>query len=185
LAQNPLTAARTRLYARVASWMADHPDPQREGDVCVVCGGSLEHARDPVTGQLVKSHLHEAASDSALLSQTLGRWAENAHGNLMRNVPEALRAEMATDLPLHPADLLRSAIVEELFGFQPFGGILGDLKTQIASTFDEIAKCRTALPDPVEIALPKGCDSLGATLRRLDSAIRFARWRQGDRKSVV
>ena len=37
-------AARLRLYARVATWIADHPDPQRKGDICVVCGGDLEHA---------------------------------------------------------------------------------------------------------------------------------------------
>ncbi len=30
LAQNPLEAARTRLYARVATWIADHPDPATE-----------------------------------------------------------------------------------------------------------------------------------------------------------
>jgi AAA domain len=47
LAQDPSTAARTRLYARVATWIADHPDPQRKDNVCVVCGGNLEDARDP------------------------------------------------------------------------------------------------------------------------------------------
>ncbi|MFH1342217.1 MAG: hypothetical protein ABIL01_13610, partial [Pseudomonadota bacterium] len=50
LAKDPSTAARTRLYARVATWIADHPDPQRKGDACLICGGSLEHAIDPVTG---------------------------------------------------------------------------------------------------------------------------------------
>ena len=40
LAQNPSTAARARLYARIATWIADHPDPQRKDDICVVCGGS-------------------------------------------------------------------------------------------------------------------------------------------------
>lgn len=180
LAQNPSTAARTRLYARIATWIADHPDPQRKDDTCVVCGGNLEHALDPVTGQLVKKHLHEAASDAALLSQTLGRWAENAQGDLMRNVPEALRAEMAADLPAHPCDLLRTAIVDELFGFEPFRGVLGDLKAQTASTFDQVVRDRAALADPAKIALPNGCDTLGETLNRLDCAIRFARWRQSN-----
>ncbi len=54
LAQNPSIAARMRLYARVATWIADHPDPERKNDTCVVCGGDLEHALDPVTGQLVQ-----------------------------------------------------------------------------------------------------------------------------------
>jgi hypothetical protein len=49
LAQNPSTAARTRLYARVVTWIEEHPDPQRREDVCVVCGGPLNDMRDPVT----------------------------------------------------------------------------------------------------------------------------------------
>jgi hypothetical protein len=180
LAQNPSTAARTRLYARVATWIADHPDPQRKDDTCVVCGGNLEHAVDPVTGQLVKKHLHDAASDAALLSQTLGRWAENAQGDLIRSVPEALRAEIAADLPAHPCDLLRTAIVDQLFGFEPLRGVLGDLKAQTASAFDEVVKDRAVLADPAEITLPNGCGTLGETLKRLDCAIRFARWRGGN-----
>ena len=178
LARNPSTAARTRLYARVATWIAEHPDPQRKDDTCVVCGGDLEHARDPVSGQLVKTHLHEAASDAVLLSQTLSRWAENAQGDLMRNVPESLRTAMATDLPAHPCDLLRTAIVDELFGFEPFRGVLGDLRAQTASTFDDVVKNRAAVGDPADIALPRGCDALSETFKRLNCAIRFARWRQ-------
>ena len=180
LAQDPSTAARIRLYARVASWIADHPDSQRNDDICLVCGGSLDDAIDPVTGRPVKVHMHEAASNAALLSQMLSRWSENAHGDLMRSLPEALRAEAAADLPVHPCDLLRSAIVDELFAFEPFRGVLGELKTQTASAFDDVVKQRVALADPIEIELPKGCDVLGETLKRLDCAIRFARWRQAN-----
>ena len=176
LAQNPSTAARARLYARVATWIADHPDPQRKDDTCVVCGGDLEHALDPVTGRPVQSHLHDAASDAALLSQTLGRWAENVQGDLLRSMPDALRNEMVTDLPAHPCDLLRTAIVDELFGFEPFSGVLGDLKKQTASAFDEIVKDRAPVAAPSVVELPKGCQTLVQTLKRLDCSIRFARW---------
>jgi hypothetical protein len=180
LAKNPSTAARIRLYARVATWMADHPDPQRKDDMCVVCGGNLKEARDPVTGQLVKTHLHDARADAALLSQTLARWAENAHGDLMRSLPEALRAEMAMDQSAHPCDLLRAAIVDELFEFEPFRGVLGNLRAQTASKFDEVVKHRAPLPDAIDITLPTGCDTLAETLRRLDCAVRFAWWRHGN-----
>jgi hypothetical protein len=180
LAQNPSEAARTRLYARVATWIADHPDPQRNGNACVICGGTLDHAIDPVTGRPVRMHMHEAAADAALLSQTLSRWAENAVGDLMRNLPEALRAETVADLPAHPCDLLRAAILNELFAFDPFRGVLGELKEQTASAFDEVVKDRMELAASTEIALPKGCDALGEALKRLDCAIRFARWRQGN-----
>lgn len=177
LACDPSMAARSRLYARVASWMADHPDPQRPEDTCVVCGSDLENARDPVTGRSVKQHLADAASDALLLSQTLGRWAANAQGDLMRGVPDALRGEMASELPAHPCDLLRAAIVDELFGFEPFRGVLGDLKEQTASAFDEIVKKSAKLADATEVELPSGCADLREALRRLDVAIRFAAWR--------
>jgi len=162
----------------VATWIADHPDPQRKDDACVVCGGTLDHALDPVTGRSVHIHLHEAAADAALLSQTLNRWADNAQGDLMRDLPEALRAETAKDLPARPCDLIRAAIVDELFAFDPFRGVLSELKTQTASSFDEAVKDRAELAEPVEIALPKGCDALEKALQRLNCAIRFARWRQ-------
>jgi len=178
LAQNPSEAARSRLYARVATWIADHPDPQRQVDACVVCGGTLDHAVDPVTGRSVKMHLHEATVNAALLSQTLSRWAENAQGDLMRSLPEALRTETAADLPAHPCDLLRGAIVDELFAFDPFRGVLARLRTKTATAFDATVKDCASLTEPVEIKLPKGCNVLGNALKRLDCAIRFARWRQ-------
>jgi AAA domain-containing protein len=178
LAQDPSAAARARLYARIATWIADHPDPRRSDDVCVVCGGTLDHALDPVSGQPVKTHLHDAKSDAALVSQTLTRWAENALGDLMRGLPETLRAELATDPPAHPCDLLRAAIIDELFAFEPFRGVLAELKTRVASDFDSIVAQRAELADPAAIALPSGCGTLGVALKRLDCAIRFSRWRQ-------
>ena len=179
LAKDPSAAARARLYARIATWIADHPDPQRNDDVCVVCGGTLDHALDPVSGQPVKTHLHDAKSDAALVSQTLTRWAENALGDLMRGLPETLRAELVTDLPAHPCDLLRTAIIDELFAFEPFRGVLAELKTQTASGFDEAVEERAAAGrSHAAVALPSGCGALGEALKRLDCAIRFARWRQ-------
>lgn len=178
LAHDPSAAARARLYARIATWIADHPDPRRSDDVCVVCGGTLDHALDPVSGQPVKTHLHDAKSDAALVSQTLTRWAENALGDLMRGLPETLRAELATDLPAHPSDLLRTAIIDELFAFEPFRGVLAELKTLTASDFDSTVAQRAELAEPAAIALPAACGALGEALKRLDCAIRFARWRQ-------
>jgi len=178
LAKNPSTAARIRLYARVATWIADHPDMEGGHDACVVCGASLQEARDPVTGHLVREHLHDAMSDAALLSQTLARWAENAQGDLIRGLPEALRAEMGMEPAAHPCDLLRTAIINELFEFDPFKGVLGELKAQTAFAFDDVVKSRAAVAEPRNIALPKDCDKLDDTLGQLDRAIRFARWRQ-------
>jgi len=180
LAQDPSKAARIRLYARVATWIADHPDPQRKDDACVVCGSDLSEARDPITGLPVKTHLHDAALDASLLSQTIGRWAENVQGDLMRNLPEALRAEITRNLPAHPCDLLRTAVVDELFDFEPFHGVLRELKAQTGSKFDEVVKDRAPLASATKIILPRGCHTLGDTLARLDCAVRFSKWRQNN-----
>lgn len=51
LARNPTEAARLRLYARVAAWLADHPDPERRDDVCPVCDSNIIGNVDPVTGR--------------------------------------------------------------------------------------------------------------------------------------
>lgn len=178
LARNPSAAARARLYGRIATWIAEHPDPQRSDSACVVCGGSLDEALDPVSGQPVKIHLHDAKSDAALISQTLIRWSENALGDLMRGLPETLRAELATDLPAHPCDLLRTAVIDELFAFEPFRGVLSELKTKTASDFDGIVAQRTEMAPPTPVTLPSACNALGEALERLDRANRFARWRQ-------
>lgn len=180
LARNPSTAARARLYARVATWISDHPDVPHNDDTCVICGGNLQDAVDPITGQSVRKHLHEATSDAALLSQTLSRWGENAQGGLMRELPETLRAETAGALPEHPCKLLRTAVIDELFGFEPFQGVLGNLRAQTASAFAETVANRAALAMPLDIALPRECRALGETLKRLDRPIRFARWRHGN-----
>lgn len=180
LAQNPSSAARTRLYARIKAWMADHPDPARDQNRCVVCGGDHSHAVDPVTGQPVKQHLAGSASDADLLSQTLAHWAANAHGVLLRSLPEALRTELVVDLPAHPCDLLQKALVDEAFSFAPFAGILGELKSPTALSLDAVFQNRAELDDPLAIALPSGCSDLQLALERLDRAIRFAHWRQNN-----
>lgn len=180
LAQNPASAARTRLYARIKAWMADHPDPARDQDRCVVCGGDHSHAVDPVTELPVKQHLAGADSHAALLSQTLAHWAANAHGDLLRSLPEALCGELVTDLPSHPCDLLRTALVDEAFSFAPFAGILGELKSPTALSLDAVFENRAELDAPVVIALPAACGDLQLALERLDRSIRFARWRQNN-----
>lgn len=178
LAQDPSAAARARLYAHIATWIEDHPDLQRNEDICAVCGGSLKEAVDPISGQSVKTHLHDAKTDAILLSQTLKGWSEYALGYLMRNLPDLLQREVSTDLPAHPSDLLRKAIVDELFAFEPFSGVLAELKTETAVAFDSTVAQRSNLTKATDIALPPNCDDLGQGLKRLDLALRFARWRQ-------
>ena len=97
------------------------------------------------------------------MSQTLRRSAENVKGDLLRSLPEALRAASAVKLPARARDLLRAAIVDELFSFDLFQGVLGHLKAQIACAFDEVVKDRAPLAESTNISLPKGCEALVET----------------------
>lgn len=180
LSKNPSAAARARLYARVAGWIAEHPDVARNDDICDVCGGSLECAIDPISGRPIREHIHEAGVDADLISQTLSRWAERALGDLMRNLPDALRSELTNNLPGHPCDLLRSGLVDELFSFDPFKGVLGELKAPTAAAFDLVVARREPLAEALEISLPVGCDKLQKALLKLDMAIRFSEWRHNN-----
>jgi hypothetical protein len=96
----------------------------------------------------------------------------------MRSLPEALRSELTCDLPSHPCDLLREALVNELFAFEPFRGVLAELKPQTASDFDATVAHRSDLTKATAMALPPNCDDLAQALVRLELAIRFAKWRQ-------
>jgi AAA domain len=178
LAKDPSTAARSRLYARIATWIDDHPSPTRNEDLCVVCGGSLVDAVDPISGNPVKTHIHDAKADAALVSQTLNRWSTAALGELTRSLPSSLQAELAVDLPAHPCDLIREAFIEELFESDSFAGELAELKAETANALNKAVEEKPALPDAVSISLPANCEALADALKRLDRALRFAMWRR-------
>jgi recombinational DNA repair ATPase RecF len=183
LERDPRRAARERLYARVATWMADHPQPHTEEDRCPICSGSLEHAVDPVTSQSVHQHLMAAAHEGKLLSQTLQQWCQHAAGHLAHSVDETLQPELKRNLPEHPFDLLRTAIVEELFASTAFKGALAPLKAKVASAFDKAIQ-QSPLAPPTNITLPSWAHAIESELQRLDKAVRFARWRKDNDHSA-
>jgi hypothetical protein len=178
LAKDPSSAARARLYARIAMWLEDHPDLTRDENSCVVCGGSLTNAIDPVSGKSIKSHIHDAMTDAALLSQTLSRWSKATLGDLTRSLPPSLQGELGIDLPRHPCDLIRKAIIDELFALDSFSGELAKLKIDTAKAFAEVIKQSPALPDEKFMLLPADCEPLERALKRLDLALRFSDWRR-------
>ncbi|RAI45382.1 ATP-binding protein [Rhodoplanes roseus] len=178
LARDPSTAARARLYAHIVTWRDEHPDPARDEGTCVVCGSPLAGAIDPVSGRPVLTHIHDVATDAALLSQTLSKWSGGVLGRLLQSLPEPLRPELSVDLPEHPCDLLRTAIVDELFKSDSFGGVLASLQSGTAAAYDRVTAERAPLAEELPIVLPTACRSLEAALKRLDKALRFARWRQ-------
>lgn len=182
LTENPAVAARKRLYAKVATWMSDHPNAHAPDGICVLCGSDDVGAIDPVTGGLVNEHLREAQIDAELVSMTLGKWAAAAEAELLQGLPEVLRVETVQGLPDHPCDLLRAALVEELFEFEVLGGVLGVLKVQTGQNFDRAAKGHSGLSEAKSVTLPPGCEKLEQTLRRLDKVLRFAAWRRENKE---
>ena len=180
LAQEPGLAARQRLYARVAAWIAEHTDAEVSDEHCAVCGGELIHSVDPVTGRLTREHLSEAAANASLISQTLAQWAKAVEGELLTSLPPDLAAELGKTLPDHPCKLMRQGIIEELFDHQAFKGALLPLKQGLAAAFDKIASNAPPLLAQRTFDLPQNLDALQGKLERIDYAIRFARWRKSN-----
>ncbi|MCO8310805.1 hypothetical protein [Pseudomonas mandelii] len=62
IAAEPNKAARMRLYARVATWIREHPGLYDE-DNCAICGHSLVDVVDDITGLKIKDHIGGAAKE--------------------------------------------------------------------------------------------------------------------------
>ena len=189
LASDPSLAARTRLYARIAAWVQDHPKLTQDDNLCPVCGRDLHQTFDPVTGQPVAQHLTEARErDPNLLAQTLERWAAAALGALNRDLPRALQAEIGRDLPDHPSGLIRDALTDELFGLQPFKGVLSTLKSGVAKSCDAQTATWPQLSTSAVGRLPTKFGDLShlqTAINRLDRALRFAIWRRAHSKELT
>ncbi|NKM29600.1 AAA family ATPase [Rhizobium laguerreae] len=180
LAKDSDAASRMRLYARIATWLSDHPDPGRSLDTCVACGGSLVDVIDPITGKLVKLHISEAETNATLMSQTIKQWAQAALNALNATLPEALQKELRKQLPEHPCDLLQRALVQELFDLPSFSGVLAPLKDETQKALETVTANKSPIAKSKTFSLPSECADLETALSRLDVAVRFARWRRAN-----
>jgi hypothetical protein len=181
LASSPELGRRKQLYARVAGWMADYRE--HDASSCAVCSRSLKGALDPVTKRTVVEHLAEVnETDQRLLSLTLEGWATGWAGALASKCPAALQAELRRDLPTHPRELIRAALVDDLFGTTSFSAVLAPLKAGIGLLCDQELAKLPAIEEPIVEALPQALDKVSASLmlglKRLARARAFARWRE-------
>lgn len=187
LEATPALARRRQLYARVASWMADAKG--HDASSCAVCSRSLKGVLDPVTNRLVSEHLAEvSAADQQLLSLTKQTWAAGWVGTLAAQCPPSLQSELSRDLPAHPRDLIRAALVEDLFETESFLEALAPLKSGMAALCDRELATLPAFTDPPVKSMPDALDSVSAPLllsiKRLARARAFARWRAAQSKHV-
>ena len=189
IAADASRAGRIRLYTRVAKWIKEHPALAEHENLCVVCGHDLSEAVDAVTGLPVKDHLKKASiNDTDFLGQTFATWSKSVIQGLSHDLPPALVSELRLDLPAHPGDLVRKALIEELFEKPPFQTKLGLLKAEFQVT------CNAAVEAfPVFKVTPlrvlgdgqKELASLAVALERLNKALAFSAWRKDNKPSLT
>jgi hypothetical protein len=180
LATTPELGRRKRLYARVASWMTEFK--VHDTSSCGVCSRTLDGVLDPVTQRAVSDHLAEVSeSERRLLSLTQQSWAIGWAGTLAAKCPVALQPELGRDLPVHPRNLIRAALVDDLFETESFQGTLAPLKAGVSLICDQQLAKLPAFTEPMVEALPAALDTVSAPLllsiKRLARARAFAQWR--------
>ncbi len=179
LAAAPELGRRKQLYARVASWISDSDG--HDASSCGICSRSLEGVLDPVTQRAVSEHLAEVSeADQRLLSLTQQNWASGWTGNLAAKCPIALKSELDRDLPAHPRDLVRAALVDDLFETESFLGTLAPLRTGVRLLCDQELAKLPAFTEPLVETFPAALDAVIAPLlvgiKRLARARAFAQW---------
>ena len=182
LADKPARAARLQLYARVAGWLKEAQAAQNL-TACPLCAAPLAGKKDAVTGKAVADHLREAlATEGEYLERGLQTWEEGALATLRGSLPEALLVELDRDLPGSPADLIATALGEELFASRFLQGSLAALRPATEALCRKVLATLPQFEEPVPPSLP-ACFAapergLGRALRRAGRALAFARWRQ-------
>lgn len=188
IAADPSKAGRIRLYARVAAWIKEHADLVVGDEVCVVCGSELVDTIDPLTGVAVKIHLKEAAlADADFLGQTFATWSKTVLQGLSHDLPPVLVQELRIDLPDHPGNLIRTALIDELFDNEAFQQTLGLLKPQFQRACDAAVTGFPALNITQLRMLGNGQKELAPlalVLTRIHRAIAFSIWRNENKSSL-
>jgi hypothetical protein len=178
----PAIAARLRLYARVASWLKESSELP-DVDTCPLCATALAGKTDAVTGRAIAGHLHDCLdTNEEYLEKSLATWEEGALAKLRGGLPESLLLEVDRDLPDRPADLIATALCDELFASRFLQGSLAAMRQTAESLCQSALRELPPFEEPVAPSLP---DCFGArgqqiaqALRRVGRAIAFAHWRQ-------
>ena len=186
LAADPDRARRAQLYAKISTWMHDHS--HFADGTCPVCVGKLHGARDPVTGEPIADHLAEAARDREVIARTIAEWSAHWIGHLLLNLPAAIAKEARQDLPSDPVSLLRAGLVDELFGSDPYRGVLSALQADAVKLIDDRLARLPEFAEPtvrqLPAALATGAAMLEEMIGRIDRALAFAEWRENAGESV-
>jgi hypothetical protein len=186
LSLQPAVAIRLQLYARVAGWLKKSPGPHDVG-TCPLCATALPGKTDTVTGRAIAGHLRDCLDGNGeYLESSLDTWEEGALAKLRGSLPESLLLEVDRELPNRPADLIATALCDELFASRFLQGSLAAMRSAAECL------CQSALaelPPFEESATPNLPDCFGnrsggiaQAFLRVGRAVAFARWRQRHEK---
>ena len=182
ISQQPDSAPRLRLYARVVEWIKEQAPSIHDVEACPVCQSALAEKTDKVTGRPIADHLREfLGANTAILQKTASNWEQDSAAKLLSEACPALQAEMKRDLPTTPSALITSALTEELFASKHLKGCLAVLKRTAATLCQAATKDMPAFVEPTIPRLPDSFSAngpLAQTMGRLVRAVAFARWRR-------
>jgi len=186
LLRNPARAARLQLYAKVAGWLKEQGEELGSAAKCPVCATDLRGKKDSVTKRAILEHLQEYVdSECHHLEYTIEKWAESAHNSLSGALPDTLSGELRKDLPDTPGDLIKSALVDELFESACFSNALKPLKLTTRKLCEAHLPALPTFEEPPECVFPSDIESvtkaLALSVNRLRRAIAFSRWRKANR----
>jgi hypothetical protein len=184
LEKKPDHASRERLYANIGKWIRQN---NKSTTICPVCDKDIRNQNDKVTGKKITEHIEEhIKEDKEYLSKEIQEWDKNWIEKLFSKLPGCLPSEIKTDLPSKPADLISTALGEELFGNDVFKQSLSPLQ----HTTQDL--CRAVLAEIDTFDEPSAlffsdyfthnCQDLKVTLNKLNRAVAFAEWRKNNDK---
>ncbi|MCP4249327.1 MAG: hypothetical protein GY778_19975 [bacterium] len=181
MAEKPDVASRLRLYARVAGWIKSLPDQLHDVQDCPVCQSALEGRVDPVTQESVHDHIQRFLDvETNYLEKTLDGWQKAAIDTLASGLTDALATETRQDLPERPANLIETALTDELFESSSLSESLSPLQSAVQSLCDRELEALPRFEEPAQPEMPEcfGGDTgeVAVAFRRLSRAIAFARW---------
>ncbi|QDV20136.1 DNA replication and repair protein RecF [Gimesia panareensis] len=173
-------AVRLQLYAKLASWMKERGfEPELLRD-CPVCDTNIKEQKEPLTGKLITEHIREIAeSNASHLEQTIAEWIKDSTRRLMSEFGSVSK-ELHDNLPEKPSDLIRNALVEELFQSTLFSGVLAPLKDKVQKLCSKYLSKMSAyhVPDSnlLHECLLTGDDELRRKINNIFQILAFKKW---------
>ena len=179
------TAARWRLYSRVAAWHKDN-HPQEDLSNCPICGSDLDSVpADALLDISVKAALVQCRETDSDIAKTAVEWERDESAAFLDALPTTIRRFADEVLPETLLAFCRKGYVDELLGQKAFLGTLQPLQKNANAVWDAATRDHPLpeAPQPAENDLPKTL-SRGKLQKRL-SAIAHALLLRAHRNSAA